>query len=837
MPLWKKQAQDNPAIAYQVLAAEVSSMEGTFHRSTGDYSRSLDAFLNRLEEIDGAWEKVLAMVGGQENDFTDQMKMNYLRGRANLLMEMAEVSVLLEKYEEAVGFAREAREAAAEMMPLYRKWAENVVKTNPAMKQETVDKTLEGVETNMNYLAFERVALVLRAAGDEKGALELLLEGIGRRGEDFRQQRHLTLEYNVIRPEESLRMIGDLQAILDRHDEAAESYTRAIELIGDQYPEGHPALLEIRESEALLAQARGDAEGAQAKALEVLAGRMNNLETVLTFADESQRLAYRSSIDPWSLFASLGMTEKFYETVLRTKGIVLESILEDRGVAKKASDADLEGALQELQVARRRLMEALLGGGGDEPAVAALRKKVADLEATLSEGVKRFGGARESLQTAIADVVAAIPEKTTLVEFVRYRDYSAPGRFVPRYGAVVVRREGAPVFVPLGEAAKVEAGMDVYAKAVRSGAPDEEMQKFLGALGDLVWTPLEDELPPEGERIILSPDGALNFLSFATLLADGGRFVGEAWPISYVTSGRDLLRETDSTRNKVMEIIANPDFQTPATDEVAGQRDFGTDAAVEMRGVLGTIGLTPLPGTKAEEEAVRRLIQENWEWDIRSHLEQEATEEVVNGIESPGVLHLATHGFYLPRTGKKDPLRRGERYWDAQKAKDAAAALESFSDVVLDNPMHRSGVALAGAEATLKQWGVGRILETEKDGILTASEMSLLDLDGTWLVVLSACETGLGEARSGEGVLGMRRGLIQAGAQNLLLTLWPVADKETALFMIDFYRNLEGGQEDPVAVAAAVQAAYLKEFREKRGITAAVKLAGPFIVSHQAGKP
>lgn len=835
VPLWKKQAQDNPAIAYQVLAAEVSSMEGTFHRSTGDFSRSLDAFLNRLEEINGAWEKVLAMVGGQENDFTDQMKMNYLRGRANLLMEMAEVSVLLEKSEEAVGFAREAREAATGMMPLYRKWAENVVKTNPAMKQETVDKTLEGVETNMNYLAFERVALVLRAAGDEKGALELLLEGISRRGEDFRQQRHLTLEYNVIRPEESLRMIGDLQAILDRHDEAAESYAKAVELIGEQYPEGHPAVLEIRESEALLAHAKGDADGARARALQVLEGRMGNLETVLSFADESQRLAYRSSIDPWSLFASLGMTEKFYETVLRTKGIVLESILEDRGVAKRASDEELGAALEELQVARRRLMEGLLGGGGDGPEIGALRKRVAELESTLSAGVAKAGGARESLKTTVDEVVAAIPDKATLIEYVRYRDYSGPGRFVSRYGAAVVRGEGVPVFVPLGEAARIEAGMDLYAKAVRSGAPDEEMRKFLAALGDLVWTPLEDELPPEGERIILSPDGALNFLSFATLFADGEKFAGEVWSISYVTSGRDLLRETDSTRKKVMEIIANPDFQTPATDEVAGERDLGAVAAMEMRGVLGKIGLSPLPGTKAEEEAVRQLIRENWEWDIRSHLEAEATEEAVNGIDSPGVRHLATHGFYLPRTGKRDPLRRGERYWDAQKAADAAATLESFSDIVLDNPMHRSGVALAGAEVTLKQWGAGRILETEKDGILTASEMALLDLDGTWLVVLSACETGLGEARSGEGVLGMRRGLIQAGAQNLLLTLWPVADRETALFMIDFYRQLEGGDRDPVTVAAAVQAAYLEEFREKKGITAAVKLAGPFIVSHQAG--
>ena len=79
----------------------------------------------------------------------------------------------------------------------------------------------------------------------------------------------------------------------------------------------------------------------------------------------------------------------------------------------------------------------------------------------------------------------------------------------------------------------------------------------------------------------------------------------------------------------------------------------------------------------------------------------------------------------------------------------------------------------------------------------------------------------------------MRRGLIQAGAQHLLLTLWPVADRETALFMVDFYRNLKAGEQSPVAIAPMVQAAYLKQFREERGITAAVKLAGPFILSFQ----
>ncbi len=833
LPLWKKQAQDGQSVGYMIM--EISSMEGSFHRATGDYAKSAEAIVTRIEELDEAWEKFLQFLGGVENDFSDQAKMNHLRGRSHLLMELAEVASLRGSHKEAVGFAEEARKAALEVLPLYRKWAETTLRTNPAMPAETIQKTMEGVEISTNYLVYERAALVLRAAGQERAALDLMLEGLAKRGEDFSPQRHLTLEYNVIRPEESLRLIGDLRAILGEHAEAAQAYDQAAALTKQHYPEGHPALLEIEESRALLAKAAGDAAGAKRVADAVLEGRMRNLSEVLAFADEAMRLAYRSSVDLWSLHASLGLDEALAGTVLRTKGIVLESLLEDRGLAAKASDPELAKALEELEALRRRLMEAILGGAGSGDAKAVeLKQRIAALEAKLRAGAGegRENTARDAIDTSVAEVVAALPEGGALVEFIRYRDFTAPGRFQPRYGAVVLKAGVAPVFVPLDLAGKVEEGMILYAQAVRSDVADADMKTLLVALGKTVWDPLAPHLPAAGKPVILSPDGDLNFLSFATLLAPDGRFVGEVWPLSYVSSGRDLLRETRPARTESMEIVANPDFQTPTTAKLAAARDFGGAAAVSMRGVLGRIGLSPLPGTKAEEEALRELIAKEWRWSINSHLESGATEAAVNAVKRPGVLHLATHGFYLPRTGRTDAMQRAQGYWLAAEGDGGrAASLESFSDVVLDNPMHRSGIALTGAEATLREWGAGRILDTANDGILTAEEMARLDLAGTWLVVLSACETGLGESRSGEGVLGMRRGLIEAGAENLLLTLWPVADRETALFMIDFYAALKGGGRSPVEVASEVQAAYLKQFREEQGLAAAVRLAGPFILS------
>lgn len=833
-PSWKKQGDTGVSAAHQILAAEVTSMAGTFHRATGDYTRAAEAIVARVEEIDGAWATILRESGGVEDSASDRTKMNWLRARSNLLMDLAEIASLRERHEEAVGFCDESRKAAQEMLPLYRRWAEEAMQPGGPVPPETIRKSLENVEAGAHYLMHERAALILRAAGREQAALGLMLEGLAEREGKDGPQRFLTLDYNVVRPGESLKLVGDLEAIPGNTAAAAVRYEEAIALTKQHFPEGHPAVIEIEESRALLAHLAGDEAESGRLAREVLAMRMENLEEVLAFADEPTRLAYRSSVDPWSLFASLDLPEELATVVLRTKGVVLESLLEDRGIAARSTDPDLAETIEALDVVRRRLMEHLLAGGNDaDDTVAGLRSRIADLESRLitGDGAEGPQRSRKAIRTGLAEVVEALPEGGALIEFIRYRHITAPGRFENRYGAIVVRSDGPPVWVPLDPAEAVEEAMALYARAVRAEPADGEMEAFLTALGQGIWDPLLPHLPEEGKPLILSPDGDLNFLSFATLLGPGGRLVGEVWPITYVSSGRDLLRSVRPTRREAMEIVANPDFQTPSTTAVAAMRDPGGGAAVAMRGVLGRIGLSPLPGTKEEATALHELVADRWGWRLSSHMEASADEESVNAVASPGILHLATHGFYLPRTGRTDALERARGYWLEAGEAARAPVLESFSDVVLDQPMHRSGIALAGAAATLREWSAGRILETSNDGILTAAEMARLDLAGTWLVVLSACETGLGEARSGEGVLGMRRGLLEAGTQHLFLTLWPVADAETARYMLDFYRALDGGGVSPVEAAPAVQAAALKRIREEQGLTAAVKLAGPFVLS------
>jgi CHAT domain-containing protein len=151
------------------------------------------------------------------------------------------------------------------------------------------------------------------------------------------------------------------------------------------------------------------------------------------------------------------------------------------------------------------------------------------------------------------------------------------------------------------------------------------------------------------------------------------------------------------------------------------------------------------------------------------------------------------------------------------------------------NPMHRGGLALAGAQTTLEAWKAGEVPPVENDGILTVEDVAALDLKGTWLVTLSACDTGSGEAKAGEGVMGLRRGFMQAGAQNLLMTLWPISDKFTVRIMSDFYEAAHKSGNAPEALAK-IQRSWLVNLRNEQGLSSAVNLAGPFIMSSQ-GRP
>src|SRR5439155_23599559 len=202
-------------------------------------------------------------------------------------------------------------------------------------------------------------------------------------------------------------------------------------------------------------------------------------------------------------------------------------------------------------------------------------------------------------------VQSALPQQTALIELLRYLHYLGNSKFELRYGAVVIGASGEPTWVPLGNAAEIEKNIQLYQKSVRGNTDEATLSSVLKALNSQVWTPIERALPAGTTTIIVSPDSALSFVSFATLVGSDDKFVGEKYSIRYVASGRDLLREFKTSGNSETCVYANPDFGSkPASSDLNGETLVAL-RSLEMRD-LQNISLPPLPGTAAEAAALAK---------------------------------------------------------------------------------------------------------------------------------------------------------------------------------------------------------------------------------------
>jgi CHAT domain-containing protein len=266
-------------------------------------------------------------------------------------------------------------------------------------------------------------------------------------------------------------------------------------------------------------------------------------------------------------------------------------------------------------------------------------------------------------------------------------------------------------------------------------------------------------------RVLLSPDGALNLIPFAALVDERSRYLVERYEFSYLTGGRDLLRlQVKQPARQPALIVANPNY-----GEAASVRRAAPDSKTSAASLAG-LSFRSLPATADEAKRLKTVLP-----TATMLLGDQATETAIKQAHGPDLLHVATHGFFLPDLAPP-PANTRLRGLDGDVAP---------INLPTENPLLRSGLALTGAN--LRHSG-------DDDGVLTALEATALDLWGTKLVVLSACDTGLGEVKNGEGVYGLRRALVLAGSESQVMSLWPVSDEETLDLMTDYYRALRQGQ-------------------------------------------
>jgi CHAT domain-containing protein/Tfp pilus assembly protein PilF len=518
-----------------------------------------------------------------------------------------------------------------------------------------------------------------------------------------------------------------------------------------------------------------------------------------------------------------------FDLVLRRKGLSAEALATQRDAILGGRYPNLREPFEQLAQLRQRIAQKTLAGPAPGESLT-VHEQILDQwqqdqqqrETALIRQIPEMN-LEHQLQAADRRAVAlALPADSALIEFVRFQVYdfkAVPARGEARWrerrylAFVLLARDPDRVrMIDLGGAAPIDQVIAEFRATVARDAQPRGLTGEPGAragerLRAALFDPLADALGG-CKRLLLAPDGDLSRLPFEVLpLADGRRLIDE-YRISYVSAGRDLLRfQVRSQRQPDEPLVAgDPDFdlhcQTKVAKPGAGPgfwgRVFGgrlsTPAPQPPRKETPSPGATVvrhsrelersqwyfgrLPGTRAEAQRVAaQLGAQPW-------IEREALEGKLKARRSPRILHLATHGFFLPDQ-QPDPRQLG-RNLDLMGVSDSPGP-GRLGGPGMENPMLRSGLALAGANTFLRG---GALPEEAEDGLLTAEDVAGMDLLGTDLVVLSACDTGLGEVRTGEGVFGLRRAFIVAGARTLVMSLWKVPDLATAFLMDRLYDGL-----------------------------------------------
>ncbi|HVJ17523.1 MAG TPA: CHAT domain-containing protein [Polyangiaceae bacterium] len=571
-----------------------------------------------------------------------------------------------------------------------------------------------------------------------------------------------------------------------REPTTAEGFvTRALTIQERALGASHPDLATTLSALAAIYEASGRSARAvesRARAAEI---REENLGLLLSVGSEAQKRLYMSTLeDETNATISLHALRAAKDpaaarlalvTVLRRKGRVLDAMVDALSSLRRRLGPNDQAVLDELKRVRAQLATLVIRGPGvlDPQAHRTLIEKLEAQSQALESRLGEDSGLSAVLERATLEKVqGAIPGDAALIEFVSYRPLeldsgSADGSFgAPHYAAYVLKSNGQPAFADLGDAAAID--LEVRALRLALSDPQKDPAGPAAQLHRRIVAPLAGHLAG-ARHLLLSPDGALNLVPFAALTDESGTPLTLTYELSYLTTGRDLLRFGKAQRSSsVPVVLANPDFGAKSAEQQGGT-------------ALSRATFTELPGTQAEAMGVSEELKDPVLWT-----RQEATEKALKSVHSPEILHVATHGFFLEGKGSGS---------QAQRALVFEESAPDTTVLKIENPLLRSGLALASAN-------MGKT-DADNDGVLTALEAAGLELSGTRLVVLSACETGVGEIKTGDGVYGLRRAFVMAGAETEIMSLWKVDDAATRDLMVAFYQALRSGQGRASALRSA----------------------------------
>jgi len=483
---------------------------------------------------------------------------------------------------------------------------------------------------------------------------------------------------------------------------------------------------------------------------------------------------------------------------LTRKGLLLKIASDIEQVMQMLDKPELNRIGQELMAKKKKLASLTLAGPVESGAtgfllqIEQLENEIEELQGELGRASIRFRTSRQKITPEI--IVSRMGAEDI---FLDYFIFMNPKQGKYQLVALIAQKDktGQPLFQKV-----VFDDMDLIGKLIENfrstiqdeDADEDEVKEEGFLLFEKIWQPLIEHFNNK-TTIYLIPDGLLNILPFDALVDEDQEYIIQTFDLIILSSGRDLILSEAQSHKGPFMIIAGPDYNSEYLVETETVQDIkrkrqrrGKRNADLMQGLrmasFGMRGLSfsPLPGAEREGQEIDDLCKK--ERATKLYLKNQAEELLLRQMDiTPDILHIATHGFFL-----KSQENLTKRLVKLQRSMDPLQLIPPPGD----NPLLRAGLAFAGINKNAQFLGE---IDTDNDGVLTAIEVLGLNLYGTRLVVLSACETGLGEIHVGEGVYGLRRAFQEAGARTIINSLWEVSDQGTQRLMTALYKNILKG--------------------------------------------
>jgi CHAT domain-containing protein len=472
-----------------------------------------------------------------------------------------------------------------------------------------------------------------------------------------------------------------------------------------------------------------------------------------------------------------------YNLRLATKGLIFNSNFKTRLKILASGDSSLLRKYEKEKSLRNYLAKVYSMSAAERVKKNIDEKQLEEqanvLEKELAEQTSKFEimGLKEKTHTTWQDVKSKLKKNEAAIEIIKIKKKDDTV-----YVALILKSniEDVPEMIELESGHLMEErSIHYYHNCIQNQIDDQKSY-------DVFWKLIASKLKGI-KKIYFSADGVYHQINLATLKNPAsGRYLGDELNIRLVGSTMELTETTKISKATRAELFGYPDYKGDGKNPIVDSNDRGYSAP-EVTDDLSTgfsryfnlqAGVPALPGTAKEVSSIDQLLK-------RYHVPEDlfigplASEKQIKSVRDPKILHIATHGFFIPTlTGK----------------------LNKHSSAMDQNSLLRSGLLLAGCEKSMQGFAPP---EGEEDGILTAYEAMNLFLDETDLVVLSACETGLGSEENGEGIYGLQGAFQEAGARTILISLWKVDDTATQLLMSSFYEKyLRTGKEKESFIAA-----------------------------------